>query len=95
MGNSGEPETIISTIKLLYSATYVQYIPFYPAGFYIYTDGTITPSANGIGLSDDYIYMSAGNSFGGTFQLHRNDLTFAANEAYSDAKGIALNGGVS
>jgi hypothetical protein len=57
-----------------------------------YTDGTIAPSANGIGLSDDYIYMSAGNSFGGTFQLNRNDFSFAANESYSDAKGIALNG---
>jgi len=40
--NSGEPESIISLIKLLFAATFVTYLPDYPAGFYIYTDGTIT-----------------------------------------------------
>lgn len=57
-----------------------------------FDDGTITASSNGIGLSDEYIYMTAGNSYGGTFQLNRTDFSFVANESYSDAKGVALNG---
>ena len=40
--NSGEPESIISLLKILFGATFVLYQPFYPAGFYIFTDGTIT-----------------------------------------------------
>jgi len=58
----------------------------------VYSDETITASANGIGLSDEYIYMSSGNSYGGTFQINRDDLSFISHEEYSDAKGIALNG---
>jgi len=57
-----------------------------------FTDDRISASANGIGLSNDYIYMSSGNSVGGTFQLDRQTLDILANEEYSDAKGIALNG---
>lgn len=57
------------------------------------SDGSITANANGIGYSDDYIYLSAGNSVGGTFQLDRQTLNIVANEEYSDAKSIALNGG--
>lgn len=57
-----------------------------------YDDGTVPPNANGIALSDDYIYMSAGNRSGGTFQLNRNDLAFVANEEYTDAKHVAVNG---
>lgn len=39
---SGEPEVIISILKLLFGATFVTYLPFYPAGFYIYNDSDIT-----------------------------------------------------
>ncbi len=56
-------------------------------------NGDITPSANGIGYSDNYIYMTAGNSVGGTFQLDRQTLNILSHEEYSDAKAIALNGG--
>jgi len=56
------------------------------------SNNRITASANGIGLSDNYIYISTGNSEGGTFQLDRQSLTFVANEEYPDAKAIALNG---
>lgn len=56
------------------------------------SNGTITPSANGIGLSSNYIFMTAGNNAGGTFQLDRNSLAFLANEEYKDAKAIGLNG---
>jgi len=58
-----------------------------------YTDGTTTASANGITLSDDYIYMSSGNSFGGTFQFDRNDLSLLSHEEYTDAKSVTVNGG--
>ncbi len=54
--------------------------------------GSISASANSIALSSDYIYMSAGNSVGGTFQLNRNSLTFVSHQEYSDAKAVALNG---
>jgi hypothetical protein len=57
-----------------------------------FLDGRITPSANGIGYSEDYIYMTSGNSVGGTFQLDRQTLAIIANEEYTDAKAIALNG---
>ena len=42
---SGEPETIITLLKLLYEATYVDYwgsFPVIPAGFYLHTDAEIT-----------------------------------------------------
>ncbi len=54
--------------------------------------GEISASANGIALSNDYIYVSAGNTNGGTFQLDKNSMTLVSNEEYSDAKAIALNG---
>ena len=56
------------------------------------SDGSITASANSIGLSNDYIYMTSGSSKGGTFQLNRQTLDFVNNEEYSEAKAIALNG---
>lgn len=57
-------------------------------------DNHISASANGIALSSDYIYMTAGNSIGGTFQLDRQTLEIIANEEYSDAKNVALNGSI-
>lgn len=54
--------------------------------------GDISASANGIAISDDYIYISSGNSFGGTYQIDRSNLTFVSNEEYTDAKAVALNG---
>ena len=55
-------------------------------------DEHISASANGIALADDYIYVSSGNSIGGTFQLDRQTLEIIANEEYSDAKHVAVNG---
>jgi len=55
-------------------------------------ENTISASANGIALSDDYIYMTSGNSVGGTFQLDRQTLAIIDNDEYSDAKHVALNG---
>lgn len=42
LNNSGEPELIIAMLKLLFDATYVDYKSFYPAGYDITTDSTIT-----------------------------------------------------
>jgi hypothetical protein len=42
---SGEPESIITILKRIYAATFVTYIPSYPAvpaGYYLITDATIT-----------------------------------------------------
>lgn len=42
---SGEPESIITILKVLYGATFVDYIPAYPtvpAAFYLITDSTIS-----------------------------------------------------
>jgi len=45
LNNSGEPEAIIATLKVLWGATYVYYFPAYPAvpaAYYLLTDSTIT-----------------------------------------------------
>ena len=52
----------------------------------------ITASANGIVQSADYIYVTSGQSHGGTFQLLTDDLSVIANEAYTHAKFPAVNG---
>ena len=52
----------------------------------------ITASANGIVQSADYIYVTSGQSYGGTFQLLTDDLSVIANEAYTHAKFPAVNG---
>jgi hypothetical protein len=42
---SGEPESIITILKRIYGATFVTYIPSYPAvpaGYYLITDAVIT-----------------------------------------------------
>lgn len=56
------------------------------------SDGTIAASANGIVASSDYIYVTAGQSHGGTFQLSTNDLSVLANEEYTHAKYPVVNG---
>ena len=40
--SSGEPEALIQAVQILYSATYVEYVPEYPAKIRIYTDITIS-----------------------------------------------------
>lgn len=57
-----------------------------------FDDEKIPASANGIALSDYYIYMSAGKSIGGTFQLDRQTYEIINHEEYSDAKHVAVNG---
>ncbi|NOR86792.1 MAG: DUF4114 domain-containing protein [Bacteroidales bacterium] len=52
----------------------------------------ISASANGIACTQDYIYVSSGKSYGGTFQVLKSDLTVINNEEYSAAKYVAVNG---
>ena len=54
--------------------------------------GVISASANGIVQSADYIYLTSGQSHGGTYQLSTDDLTVLANEEYTHAKFPAVNG---
>lgn len=54
--------------------------------------GGISASANGIVRSSDYIYVTAGQSNGGTFQLSTDNLAVLANEEYTHAKFPVVNG---
>lgn len=54
--------------------------------------GIISASANGIATTDDYIYVSSGNSYGGTFQISKTDLSVVNYDNYSEAKYVAVNG---
>jgi len=56
------------------------------------SDGSTAASANGIVGTSDYIYVTAGQSYGGTFQLSTTDLSVIANEEYTHAKFPAING---
>ncbi len=56
------------------------------------SDGSTSASANGIVRSADYIYVTAGQSHGGTFQLSTSNLAVLANEEYTHAKFPAVNG---
>lgn len=56
------------------------------------SDGSIAASANGIVASSDYIYVTAGQSHGGTFQVSTADFSILANEEYTHAKHPAVNG---
>ena len=51
----------------------------------------VSASANGIAVTNDYLYITSGKTHGGTVQLNKNDLAFIDAESYSDAKYIAVN----
>jgi len=54
--------------------------------------GIISASANGIATTDDYVYVSSGNSYGGTFQISKDDLSVVNFDNYSEAKYVVVNG---
>jgi hypothetical protein len=56
------------------------------------SDGSIAASANGIVASSDYVYVTAGQSHGGTFQISTEDLSVLAHEEYTHAKHPVVNG---
>lgn len=56
-------------------------------------DGSgVSASANGIAVTDNYLYVTSGKTYGGTVLLNKNDLTPVAHESYRDAKYVAANG---
>ncbi|MGQ3679471.1 DUF4114 domain-containing protein [Tenacibaculum discolor] len=57
----------------------------------ILKDG-VSASANGIAVTDSYLYITSGKTYGGTVQLNKDDLFAIGKETYSDAKYIAVNG---
>lgn len=56
------------------------------------SDGSTAASANGIVASSDYVFVTAGQSHGGTFQVSTTDLSVSANEEYTHAKHPVVNG---
>lgn len=56
------------------------------------SDGSIAASANGIVSTNDYVYVTAGQSHGGTFQVSVSDLSVLNHEEYTNAKFPAVNG---
>lgn len=56
-------------------------------------DGSgVSASANGIAVTDNYLYVTSGKTYGGTVVLNKNDLSAVDHESYSDAKYVAANG---
>ena len=55
-------------------------------------DTGVSASANGIAVTNDYLYVTSGKTFGGTVQLNKNDLSPVSFETYPNAKYVAVNG---
>jgi hypothetical protein len=56
-------------------------------------DGSgVSASANGIAVTDNYIYVTSGKTHGGTVLLNKSDLSPVDHESYRDAKYVAVNG---
>lgn len=57
----------------------------------IYNNG-VSASANGIAVTNNYLYVTSGKTHGGTVQLNKNNLTPVSSETYSNSKYVAVNG---
>lgn len=56
-------------------------------------DGSgVSASANGIAVTNNYLYVTSGKTYGGTVVLNKSDLSEVDHESYSDAKYVAVNG---
>lgn len=53
--------------------------------------GGISASANGIYLTQEYVYVSCGKSIGGILKVNKDDLSVNVSEEFSGAKSIAGN----
>ena len=53
----------------------------------------VSASANGIAVTNNYLYVTSGKTHGGTVLLNKNRLSALDHESYSDAKYVAVNGG--
>lgn len=52
----------------------------------------VSASANGVSVTNDYLYVTSGKTHGGTVVLDKNSLEGLSSESYSDAKYVAVNG---
>ncbi|CAL2107483.1 DUF4114 domain-containing protein [Tenacibaculum sp. 190524A02b] len=52
----------------------------------------VSASANGIAVTNDYLYVTSGKTHGGTVQLNKSTLEAMNAESYSNAKYVAVNG---
>lgn len=52
----------------------------------------VSASANGIAITDDYLYITSGKTHGGTVMINKNTFEAVDSESYSDAKYVAVSG---
>ncbi|MBL4605735.1 MAG: DUF4114 domain-containing protein, partial [Flavobacteriaceae bacterium] len=52
----------------------------------------VSASANGISVTNNYLYVTSGKTYGGTVVLRKNNLTALSSESYENAKYVAVNG---
>jgi hypothetical protein len=58
-------------------------------------DGSgVSASANGIAVTNNYLYVTSGKTYGGTAVLNKQSLTGVSSESYSNAKYVAVNGAI-
>ena len=55
-------------------------------------ENIVTASANGIAYTNDYLIVSAGKTYGGTFILNKASYALEYMESYGDAKYVCVNG---
>ncbi len=55
-------------------------------------EDVVSASANGIAYTDNYLIVSAGKTYGGTFILNKSTFELEYNESYSNAKYVCVNG---
>lgn len=57
-----------------------------------YLDSGVAASANAVARAEDFVYVTAGKSHGGTFCFSSKNLDYIGHSAYPNAKYIAYNG---
>ncbi|MEN0003872.1 MAG: DUF4114 domain-containing protein [Bacteroidota bacterium] len=57
-----------------------------------FLEAGISASANGVTQVDEYVYVSAGKTYGGIFCFNANTLQYLGHTAFSNAKYVAANG---
>jgi hypothetical protein len=102
---SGEPEFIISIMTSLYGASYVNYTPSYPAGYYISTDVSITVhelemfSPAGVGVSFlGFLELTTRDGYltqedGGRYKIGVDKQYFSTNFILSNGDNFVLSNG--
>ena len=55
-------------------------------------EGTVSASANGIAVTNSYVVVSSGKTYGGTFIINKSSLELEYFESFSDNKYVCVNG---